>query len=318
MNDPGREVAGENYWSHIGDIPEAEDYCCPTASLTELGPNGKTLSHKVVVFSSKIGPNGNLPSKAVRMIDYADAVPTWQQQGDLIQTGSFYKAVALPDGKVLVTSGKDGTRPLQNYEQRNVLPVQLFDPSTGTITKLAKTTVSRGLHGNALLLPDATVMIMGDDRINLVPPGDRAYPPGDPDQGVANGQIFKPPYLFSGPEQEAVRPVIVSAPDEISYRGQFDVKVEGSADQVKSVSIIRTDFDTHSLESGEKYVKLAFRVKGKASDGVLRIDSPELPAQAVQGHYMLFVIDNAGVPSVAKHVRLKLDDQDRSQMVAGR
>jgi galactose oxidase len=309
MKDPNRNVGGENYWTHAGDIADAEDYCCPTASLTELGANGKTVSHKVVMFSSKEGPNGNLPSKAVQMIDYASAAPVWEPQGDLIQTASFYKAVVLPDGKVLVTSGKDGTRPLQNYEERNVLPVQLFDPATGQVTKLAKTTVSRGLHGNALLLPDATVMIMGDDRINLVPPGDRAYPAGDPDQGVANGQIFRPPYLFSGPEQEAVRPVILDAPDEISYRGHFDVKVDGLASRIKSVSIIRTDFDTHSLESGEKYVKLAFSVKGKDADGRLRLESPEVPAQALQGDYMLFVLDAAGVPSVAKHVRLKIDNQ---------
>jgi hypothetical protein len=77
------------------------------------------------------------------------------------------------------------------------------------------------------------------------------------------------------------------------------------------VSIIRTDFDTHSLESGEKYVKLYFRVKGKPEDGVLRIDAPALAAQALQGHYMLFVIDDAGVPSVARHVQLKVDNQGR-------
>jgi len=262
------------------------------------------------MFSSK-APGTGRPTKSTYMIDYASPAPLWERQADLIQTGSFYKAVVLPDGKVLVTSGKDGTRPLQNYEERNVLPVQMFDPVAGTITKLAKTTVSRGLHGNALLLPDASVMIMGDDRINLVPPGDRAYPPGDPDWGVANGQIFKPPYLFQNAEDEAERPAIVSAPDEISYRQQFDVKVDGSASRIKSVSIIRTDFDTHSLESGEKYVKLYFRVKGKPEDGVLRIDAPALVAQALQGHYMLFVIDDASVPSVAKHVRLKVDNQGR-------
>jgi hypothetical protein len=316
INDPNRNVAGENHWTHLADITDAEDYCCPTASLTELGANGKTLSHKVVMFSSKIGANGNLPSKAVNMIDYANPVPLWERQADLIQTGSFYKAVALPDGTVLVTSGKDGTRPLQNYEERNVLPVQLFDPATGTITKLAKTTVSRGLHGNALLLPDATVMIMGDDRVNLVPPGDRAYPAGDPDQGVANGQIFRPPYLFSGPEELAVRPVILDGPDDISYRGHFDVKVDGLASGIKSVSIIRTDFDTHSLESGEKYVKLAFSIKGKDANGVLRIEAPEVAAQALQGNYMLFIINQAGVPSIAKHVRLKVDNQGRSPRVA--
>ena len=314
LNDPKRNEAGQNHWTHVADVPEGEDYCCATASLTELGQDGKTLSHKLVMFSGK-DPVTRAPTKSVRMIDFSDATPAWERQSDLIQTGSFYKAVALPDGKVLVTSGKDGVnrRPdgtPQLYEDRNVLPVQMFDPATGTITKLAKTTVSRGLHGNALLLPDATVMIMGDDRINLVPPGDRAYAPGDPDQGVANGQIFKPPYLFSGPEEEAVRPTIVEAPHEISYRGHFDVKVGGSAAGIKSVSIIRTDFDTHSLESGEKYVGLAFRAKGNPAHGVLRIEAPEHPGQALQGHYMLFVIDQAGVPSVAKHIHLKADGED--------
>ena len=310
LRDPNRDVAGQNHWTELAQVGDGEDYCCPTASLTEIGPNGMTLSHKLVMFSSK-EPGTRRPTKSTYMIDLASAAPLWERQADLIQTGSFYKAVVLPDGKVLVTSGKDGTRPLQNYEERNVLPVQMFDPASGTVTKLSKTTVSRGLHGNALLLPDASVMIMGDDRINLVPPGDRAYPAGDPDWGVANGQIFKPPYLFQNAEDEAARPAIVSAPDEISYRQQFDVKVAGSASRIASVSIIRTDFDTHSLESGEKYVKLYFRVKGTPADGVLRIDAPALAAQALQGHYMLFVIDDAGVPSVAKHVRLKVDNQGR-------
>jgi len=73
------------------------------------------------------------------------------------------------------------------------------------------------------------------------------------------------------------------------------------------VSIIRTDLDTHSLEAGEKYVKLAFQVKGDGRERKLRIDTPELPSQALQGHYMLFVIDQAGVPSIAKHVHLASD-----------
>jgi hypothetical protein len=107
--------------------------------------------------------------------------------------------------------------------------------------------------------------------------------------------------------------VIVEAPYEISYGEHFDVEVDGSASRIKSVSIIRTDFDTHSLEAGEKYVKLAFRLKGDADDGELRIDAPRFPSQALQGHYMLFAIDQAGVPSIAKHIHLKADgDDDRS------
>ena len=33
--------------------------------------------------------------------------------------------------------------------------------------------------------------------------------------------------------------------------------------------------------------------------------APKLPAQAVPGIYMLFVVDKAGVPSVGKQVRLE-------------
>jgi hypothetical protein len=69
--------------------------------------------------------------------------------------------------------------------------------------------------------------------------------------------------------------------------------------------LIRTDMNTHSLDTAARYVRLAFRSKGSKK---LRIDGPALPAQAIAGDYMLFMLNNSGVPSVAKHVRLRLDD----------
>ena len=82
----------------------------------------------------------------------------------------------------------------------------MFDPATGSIKKLTKTTVSRGLHGTATLLPDATVFFAGENREALVRPDDPSFPlmtsyagllpAGDPDQGVPVGQVFSPPYLF--------------------------------------------------------------------------------------------------------------------------
>jgi hypothetical protein len=52
-------------------------------------------------------------------------------------------------------------------------------------------------------------------------------------------------------------------------------------------------------------VKLAFHQKGAADDGEIRVRAPKLPAQAVPGIYMLFVVDKAGVPSVGKRVHLE-------------
>jgi hypothetical protein len=51
-------------------------------------------------------------------------------------------------------------------------------------------------------------------------------------------------------------------------------------------------------------VKLAFAQGGRAA-GNLRVKAPNLPAQAVPGIYMLFVLDQAGVPSLAKRVYLQ-------------
>src|SRR5439155_1657764 len=150
------------------------------------------------------------------------------------------------------------------------------DPETGSVTKLAKTTVSRGLHGTATLLPDASVFFAGENREALVQPGDPSFPlmssyagllpRGDPDQGVPVGQVFSPPYLFKQDGSRAARPVIAKAPKKIAYRGSFDVRVAGDPSEIASVALLRSDHNTHSLTTGDRYVKLAFRAKRDDDD----------------------------------------------------
>jgi hypothetical protein len=52
----------------------------------------------------------------------------------------------------------------------------MFDPADGSIRRLARTTVSRGLHGTATLLPDATAFFAGENREALVRPDDPSFP----------------------------------------------------------------------------------------------------------------------------------------------
>jgi hypothetical protein len=68
--------------------------------------------------------------------------------------------------------------------------------------------------------------------------------------------------------------------------------------------MLRSDHNTHSLTAGDRYVKLAFHVKGPAARGELRVRAPKLPAQAIPGIYMLFVLDRNGVPSAGQQMRL--------------
>ena len=353
LKDPNRDIPAKNHWTLLDTAAEVRPYCCPTASQLEIDAHGHTVSHKWFMISGQ-NESGD-QTGTVEEIEFTDARPRWKKVGSILQPLATTKAVLLPDGKVLIGQGVNRSgncnvdgRPCA-YDEREGLHFQMFDPATGSVTRLAKTTVSRGLHGTATLLPDASVIFAGEDRENLVRPDDPSFPmmtsyagllpAGDPDQGVPVGQLFFPPYLFKQDGGRAVRPVITKAPGEISYRGHFDVTVAGDPNRIASVVMLRSDHNTHSLTTGDRYVKLAFHRKGDAHhdkgdahhdkgdahNGELRVRAPKLPAQAVPGIYMLFVVDKAGVPSVGQQVRLKpeshgdrraLEHEDRDDGIA--
>jgi hypothetical protein len=209
------------------------------------------------------------------------------------------------------------------FEEKEGHHFQMFDPATGSVERLAKTTVSRGLHGTATLLPDASVFFAGENREALVRPDDPSFPletsyagvlpAGDPDQGVPVGQLFFPSYLFNEEGSRAARPAIRKAPDEISYRGKFDIAIAGDPRAIASVAMLRSDHNTHSLTTGDRYVKLAFRHDGDSHRGSneLRVTAPSVPAQAIPGIYMLFVVDQQGVPSVGRKLIVKADRREK-------
>jgi len=315
MNDPNRDTPAKNHWTLVDTAQEVRPYCCPTASLLEIDANGDTVSHQWFMISGQ-DPSGN-QTGTVERIDFTDANPRWQTVGSILQPLSTTKAVLLPDGKVLIGQGVNrspgcsvGGRAC-TYEEREGLHFQMFNPANGSITKLARTTVSRGLHGTATLLPDATVFFAGENREALVRPDDPSFPlptsyagivpAGDPDLGVPVGQIFSPPYLFQKGAGRAARPKIVQQPSHIAFGGHFDVKVAGPSGRIGSVVLLRSDHNTHSLTTGDRYIKLAFDRTGPAA-GQLRVKAPNVPAQAIPGIYMLFVVDANGIPSEGRRV----------------
>jgi hypothetical protein len=326
LKDPSRNIPAKNHWTLLDTAAEVRPYCCPTASLVEIDRDGHTVSHKWFMISGQ-DANG-AQTGTVESIDFAQPKPRWQKVGSILQPLATTKAVLLPDGKVLIGQGVNRSpgcnvdgRPC-TFEEREGHNFQMFDPATGSITKLAKTTVSRGLHGTATLLPDASVFFAGENREALVRPDDPSFPlltsyagllpRGDPDQGVPVGQLFLPSYLFNPDGSRAARPVIAKAPRQISYRGHFEVEVQGDTRAIASVVLLRSDHNTHSLTTGDRYVKLAFQAR-RGDDGELRVTAPRLPAQAVPGIYMLFVVDRNGVPSAGRRVDLKTQTRERDE-----
>ena len=324
MKDPARETPAKNHWTFIDKGAEVRPYCCSTASIVEIGPNGQTVSHKWFMISGQ-DANGR-QTGTVELMEFTDPAPRWKIVGAIQEPLSTTKVVLLPDGSILIGQGvnraanactiplPDGTTRPCTFAEREGHYFQLMDPATASVRRLARTTISRGLHGTATLLPDATVFFAGENREALVRPDDPFFPlessfagllpRGDPDLGVPAGQIFYPPYLFRESGGMAPRPSIRKAPDVIDYRGHFDLEVSGSPADIASVAILRSDHNTHSLTAGDRYVKLSFKQKGDARKRELRVVSPKLPAQAVPGVYMLFVLDRNGVPSAGRQVRL--------------
>ena len=110
-----------------------------------------------------------------------------------------------------------------------------------------------------------------------------------------SAEIFSPPYLFKG-----ARPVITAAPGTLAYNAGFSVTTPDAA-RIATVSMIPLGSVTHHFNFNQRYVSLPFQVNG----GALTVQSPANANFAPPGYYMLFIVDTAGIPSVAAILRIQ-------------
>jgi hypothetical protein len=216
---------------------------------------------------------GDPPTGAAEKIDLTAGSPTWTSAGSLAFPRRHLNATLLPDGKVLVTGGTSG--PGFNDMTSPVYASEMWDPTTGNWTTLASQTVGRFYHSVALLLPDGRVMSAGGN-------------------GHPEVEVFSPPYLFAGP-----RPTLTNAPTSVSYGQSFTVQTPDAANIAK-VTWIRLPAVTHAFDQNQRINRLTFT----QASGALNVTAPSDPNVTPPGHYMLFILNGAGVPSVAKIVQI--------------
>ncbi|KAK4455338.1 hypothetical protein QBC34DRAFT_481436 [Podospora aff. communis PSN243] len=226
------------------------------------------------------------PTNEVEFIDLNQPNPRWTSSPSTnmrIQRRQF-NATVLPDGTVLVNGGTKG--PGFNDLSQPVLLSELWDPAAGRWSDMASESVGRCYHGVSLLLPDATVLSAGSGE----------YGGAGPDQNMTNAQIFSPPYLFRG----GPRPSITAAPSAIVYGRDFTVTL-GSADTISKVSWVRLGSVTHCRNMNQS---LMFLNGFRQNDTTLTIPAPANANLAPPGHYMLYVLNARGVPSIARIIRI--------------
>jgi hypothetical protein len=228
--------------------------------------------------SQMTGPSSN----STFVLDMTQQAPSWQQTPPMAYPRSFLNLTELPDGTVLVTGGE--TEKNGGNVANAVYAAELWSPQTQTWSTMASMRTPREYHSTALLLPDGRVVVsgMGSDFGNV------------PDQTSA--EFFSPPYFFKG-----ARPSIASAPQQIQYASTFTINTPDAA-AIRKVVLIRTGAVTHAFDQNTRYVPLSFQ----QTTGALTVTAPANGFAAPPGYYMLFLVNSAGVPSVAPIVQLKL------------
>jgi Domain of unknown function (DUF1929)/FG-GAP-like repeat len=196
-------------------------------------------------------------------------------------------AVLLPDRTVFVTGGslKQEDVPLAQLQS------EIYDPVKNEWTLTASSTVPRLYHSTALLLPDGRVVAAGGNPDAT----QKVEWDKDPKNEEMRLEVFSPPYLFKGP-----RPVIGNVPEEWAYGKPIEIQ-SLNAGSLKWAHLMRPCVTTHSFDSSQRLIDLPINSQ---AGGTVKITVPTNPNIAPPSWYMLFIVNNNGVPSVAHWVHL--------------
>jgi hypothetical protein len=227
---------------------------------------------------------GDSPATATtEIIDMGASAPAWQSGPDMSEARIEMNAVILPDGRVFAVGGS-----VKNEETSTAsLNADLLGPDPKKrgryiFSSAGANAYPRLYHSVALLLPDATVWVAGGNP-------SRTY--------VQQMEIYQPPYLFNSTGL-APRPSITSAPSSISYGKAFTVQTPDAAN-ILHIVLVRNGTVTHSFGMDQREVEMSFT----AGSGALTVTAPPNGNIAPPGYYMLFILNNSGVPSVATFVQ---------------
>jgi Domain of unknown function (DUF1929)/Bacterial Ig domain len=246
--------------------------------------------HALFDIGKMLIAGGGPSTRDARVVDINGASPQVTATAPMAFGRRQHNLTVLADGTVLATGGNSSGASLVDLNA-GVYAAELWSPATGQWRTLASMQVTRQYHSTALLLPDGRVLSSGGgicgtcDQVGYL---------------AKNAEVFSPPYLFAADGSPAPRPVIDSAPSSTSYGAAMTI-ASSSAASIRKVALVRLGAVTHSDNMEQRYVPLSFT----AGTGSISATAPASANAAPPGFYMLFLIDSAGVPSVARMVNLQ-------------
>ena len=219
------------------------------------------------------------------VLDMTQPSPAWRQTAPMAYPRAYNNLTILPDGSVLAVGGGKDTSGTNLATA--VFPAERWSPATESWLTMASAQVPRLYHSTSLLLPDGRVLVAGGGDLS-----------GATDETQA--EYYSPPYLFKG-----ARPAITSSPAQVGYAAAFFVGTPDGA-SIASVSLLRTGAPTHAFDENQRFVPLTFTT----TSGGLTVTAPANAKLAPPGHYLLFLVNTAGVPSIAPFIRFAAPYED--------
>lgn len=203
---------------------------------------------------------------------------------------TFSNSVILPGGKILIIGGQ--TQAKSFTDSYSVLIPELYNPITNTFKTLAPLQIPRNYHSIALLLPSGKVMSAGGN-LCFVDSCDTVH---------YDGQVYTPDYLQNG--LASLRPVITNIDNNgKAYKLTDNIKVTTTSCGNKcTYELIRVSSTTHTVNNDQLRVPLVITNINKNTASV-NIKNTQYPF-IISGYYMLFAINSAGTPSIAKIIQV--------------
>ncbi len=277
---PDGRLFGYDVYGHMWYIDPTGDGSI--VGLPQLAAANRGVDSSAAMFApGKVLQFGGESNGSVVIDITGGGTPVVTVSGAMSTQRRYVTATLLPNGKVLATGGSSVANQLTDVN----LAAEIWDPATGAWTLGASEAVPRLYHSQAILLPDASVLVGGGGA-----PGPLTN---------LNVETYYPPYLFTADGKLAPRPAILSAPDSVAKGQSFNVGY-GNATSIAKVALVKTGSVTHNWNMDQRYVPLTFSATGTT----LSVQMPARTTDTPPGYYLLFLLNASGVPSVGKIVRV--------------
>ncbi len=262
-------TADQGTLTAAGDLPTTSIGYAATAVMYRPG--------KIMQLSGEISPTPN----GTILVDVTGPAPSVKEITPPTESGRLWAdSVILPNGKVMIVGGSA----VDNVDEGVSYRPEIWDPATEQWSLMAQSQRMRLYHSTAILLKDGRILVSGG---------------GTPGPVVnKNAEIFTPPYLFDE-SGLALRPTVSDAPDEASYGQNISVD-HPATDKITRVTLIKTGAVTHTFNMEQRFIEADFI---ETYSGV-RVTIPDSPNIATPGHYLLFLINDKGVPSQGHIIRI--------------